>query len=91
VRSPQAGAIASALADASVTVRAEASDVIVLTGLDTTAVGQAAARHGWLIQELAPVVTSLEAAYLDLTQAAVEYRSGATDDAAAFTHRGVRS
>ncbi|MDR3202034.1 MAG: ATP-binding cassette domain-containing protein [Bifidobacteriaceae bacterium] len=75
LRSPQAGEIAAALASPKVSVNVESADAIVLTGIDSARVGEAAARHGWVLHELAPVVSSLETAYLGLTEDAVEFRS----------------
>ncbi|MDR2453234.1 MAG: ATP-binding cassette domain-containing protein [Bifidobacteriaceae bacterium] len=77
VRSPQAGLIAAQLASPSVTVTAAGPDCLVVGGLSVEAIGQAAARQGWVIFELTPVTASLEDAYMKLTDAAVEYRSAA--------------
>jgi ABC-2 type transport system ATP-binding protein len=78
VRSPHAVEMARTLGhQPGVSVTIEGPDVVVLHGLDPLPVGQAAAHYGWVILELAPVVNSLEDAYMNLTEAAVEYRSGA--------------
>jgi ABC-2 type transport system ATP-binding protein len=77
VRSPHAGQIAAALASPDVTVTAEGPDTIMVRGLSVEAIGQAAARHGWILYELTPVTASLEEAYMKLTDTAVEYRSAA--------------
>jgi ABC-2 type transport system ATP-binding protein len=81
VRSPQAGQIAAALASQEVTVSAEGPDVIVLTGIGAQRVGELAAQNGWVLYEVAPVTTSLEAAYMGLTEQAVEFRSTTVEGA----------
>jgi ABC-2 type transport system ATP-binding protein len=75
VSSPQATALAQALSAPTVRVDFEGPDTLLVHGLEPLAVGQAAARHGWVISGLAPVVASLEDAYLNLTDSAVEFRS----------------
>jgi ABC-2 type transport system ATP-binding protein len=76
VRSPHATAIAQAFGGRpGVRVTIEGPDTLVLHGVEPLPVGQAAAAAGWIILELAPVVSSLEDAYLQLTDEAVEYRS----------------
>jgi ABC-2 type transport system ATP-binding protein len=78
VRSPQAAAIARAFAaHPGVSVTIEGPDEIVLHGVEPLPVGEAAAAHGWVILELAPVTSSLEDAYLQVTEDAVDYRSAA--------------
>jgi ABC-2 type transport system ATP-binding protein len=74
VRSPQAGAIIAALEPTGVGVATEADGAIVLSGIEAAQVGEAAARNGWVLHELTPVVSSLETAYLGLTDDAVEFR-----------------
>jgi ABC-2 type transport system ATP-binding protein len=58
-----------------VNVTIESPDTIILHGLAPLPIGQAAAEHGWVILELSPIISSLEDAYLNLTDSAVEYRS----------------
>ncbi|MDR2348814.1 MAG: ATP-binding cassette domain-containing protein [Bifidobacteriaceae bacterium] len=84
VRSPQAGLIAAALASPDVVVTAEGPDSLVVTGLNVEAIGQAAARNGWVVFELTPLTASLEDAYMKLTDAAVEFRSAAPVPQGAF-------
>ncbi|MDR1825369.1 MAG: ATP-binding cassette domain-containing protein [Bifidobacteriaceae bacterium] len=75
VRSPQAAQIAAALASHSVTVTTEDAETIVLTGIGVKQIGEAAATNGWVIYEMTPITSSLEEAYMSLTDSAVEYRS----------------
>ncbi|MDR1442490.1 MAG: ABC transporter ATP-binding protein [Bifidobacteriaceae bacterium] len=77
VRSPQAGEIAAALAASDVAISGGGPGVILVRGLSVEQIGQAAARSGWVIYELSPVIASLEEAYMKLTDTAVEYRSAA--------------
>jgi ABC-2 type transport system ATP-binding protein len=85
VRSPQAGQIAVALAARNTEVVTEGPDCLLIRGLGVEAIGNAAAARGWVIYELSPVVSSLEDAYMQLTDADVEYRS-----AVPTTSRGAR-
>jgi ABC-2 type transport system ATP-binding protein len=82
IRSPQASEIMAALAGR-VTATVQADGALVLDGIDAAAVGGLAAQHGWALQELAPVTTSLEEAYLEMTDQAVEYRSAQGEPALA--------
>jgi ABC-2 type transport system ATP-binding protein len=47
-----------------------------VTATTTERVGELAARHGITLHELTPVRTSLEEAYLNLTDDTTEYRAG---------------
>jgi ABC-2 type transport system ATP-binding protein len=75
MRSPQAGEIALALAGPDVDVKTTADGALEIHGMDADSVGKIAAQNGWIVQELAPVMASLETAYMNLTDSAVEYRS----------------
>jgi ABC-2 type transport system ATP-binding protein len=75
VRSPHAGVIAAALASTDVTVQSQQGDVVVLGGITPDQFGPLAAQQGWVVLELTAVTTSLEQAYMGLTENAVEYRS----------------
>ncbi|MDR1808556.1 MAG: ABC transporter ATP-binding protein [Propionibacteriaceae bacterium] len=77
VRSPQAADIAAVLAGPDVTLRAVERDVLKIEGLDSAAVGEIAARRGWVLYENTPLTTSLEDAFLELTESATEYRAQA--------------
>jgi ABC-2 type transport system ATP-binding protein len=78
VRSPQASALANALASPDVTVTHVEHDLLTVTGLDAGTVGNLAARGGIVLHELTPLTASLEEAYLQLTNDDVEYRTGAS-------------
>jgi ABC-2 type transport system ATP-binding protein len=75
VRSPQAAQIAATLASPEVSVTSAGPEVLNITGMNVEDVGQAAAHNGWVIFELVSVQASLEDAYMQLTDSAVEYRS----------------
>jgi ABC-2 type transport system ATP-binding protein len=75
LRSPQAGDIATALAGRGIEVKTTADGALEIHGLDADSVGKIAAQNGWIVQELSPVMASLETAYMNLTDSAVEYRS----------------
>jgi ABC-2 type transport system ATP-binding protein len=51
-----------------------APDTLAVTGVDIEAVGDLAARNGLVLHELLLHEPSLEAAYMELTQDAVDYR-----------------
>ncbi|MGW3957442.1 ABC transporter ATP-binding protein [Streptomyces sp. NPDC004752] len=74
VRTPQAEALRRMLATA-VDVRAEGSDTLVVTGLETAGIGALAAAGGVELHELSPRQVSLEQAFMDLTRDAVEYQA----------------
>ncbi|MDR1513100.1 MAG: ATP-binding cassette domain-containing protein [Propionibacteriaceae bacterium] len=73
VRSPRAAELAEALAGPDVTVTSPEPGTLIIQGLDTVAVAEAAARHGWILHENTPVQASLETAFIELTGSAVEY------------------
>lgn len=75
VRTPQAQALADALAGPDVTVTAAEDGSLEFAGIDAPTIGDAAARAGIALHELTPVGASLEEAYLELTQNDVEYHS----------------
>ena len=56
--------------------RGDAPDTIVATGVEAAEIGRVAASLGIVLHELTPTTTSLEDAYLALTETQVEYRSG---------------
>ncbi|MDR2252801.1 MAG: ATP-binding cassette domain-containing protein [Bifidobacteriaceae bacterium] len=75
VRSRDAAQIAAALAGPGVETIFEGPDTVLVRGLAASAVGEAAARNGWVVTELTPVTASLEEAFIKLTDSAVEFRS----------------
>jgi ABC-2 type transport system ATP-binding protein len=54
---------------------------LVVTGLDSAAIGGAASAHGITLVELAPRGSSLEEAYFDLTKDETDYHAGQLVDA----------
>ncbi|MDQ1035377.1 ABC-2 type transport system ATP-binding protein [Streptomyces sp. V3I8] len=74
VRTPQAEALHSMLT-ATVQVRSEGGDALVVTGLEAAEIGALASLGGVELHELAPRQVSLEKAFMDLTRDAVEYQS----------------
>jgi ABC-2 type transport system ATP-binding protein len=75
VCSPQAADIAATLAGPDVTIRATGPEKLEIDGLDARAVAEIAAKKGWVLYENTAVTTSLEDAFLNLTEAAVEYHA----------------
>jgi ABC-2 type transport system ATP-binding protein len=75
VRTPHAFEMAQWFAQPGVRIEQKEPDLLEVYGLDATQIGDSALSKGWALHELTPLQTSLEQAYLDLTQSAVEYRS----------------
>jgi ABC-2 type transport system ATP-binding protein len=75
VCSPQAQDIATTLAGPDVRVTSVEPDVLEIDGLDVRAIAEIAATRGWVLYENAAVQTSLEEAFLELTDQATDYRS----------------
>ena len=78
VRSPQADQLSGLLTDQGAVVTPAADGALQVTGLDIEAVGDLAGGHGLLVHELVLHEPSLEAAYMEMTQDAVDYRAAAT-------------
>jgi len=83
VRSPQAAALAEALAGPDVTVTTGDDGALQIEGLSSEQVGEAAAAHGFVLHELAPVVASLEEAFMETTRDDVEFHGLVGGDARA--------
>ncbi|MFZ3558881.1 ABC transporter ATP-binding protein [Streptomyces sp. BH055] len=66
-------------------VAAEAPDTLHVRGIDAPAVGRIAATHALPLFELTPRTASLEQAFMDLTQDAVEYQATTPTAASALT------
>jgi ABC-2 type transport system ATP-binding protein len=81
VRSPQAAQLAEALAAPDVSITVLEPGLIRVTGVDSVQVGDLAAAHGWALHENTPQQKSLEDAFLELTESAVEYRSVSVPEA----------
>lgn len=75
VRTPDPERLGAAIASEGATVTSDGSGLLVV-GIPSERIGELAARDGVVLHELAPVVGSLEAAYLSLTQDEVEYHAG---------------
>jgi ABC-2 type transport system ATP-binding protein len=74
VRSPQSTELGRLLAAAGATVTEIEPGALAVTGADQEGVGDLAGRHGIVIHELVRHEPSLESAYMELTQDAVDYR-----------------
>ena len=77
VRSPQRDRLRAALTEAGIGV-ADDGDALLVTGADTDTVGELAAARGLVLHELSARAPSLEQAYLQVTDAVTDYRSGAS-------------
>ncbi|MDX1871765.1 ATP-binding cassette domain-containing protein [Mycolicibacterium sp. 120266] len=75
VRSPEADRLTEVLTAEGLSVAGEGTGLRV-TAATTERVGELAARHGITLHELTPVRTSLEEAYLNLTDDSTDYRAG---------------
>jgi ABC-2 type transport system ATP-binding protein len=75
VISPQASELRSAILAPDVRVTASSPSVLDVEGLSSQQVGEAAARIGAVLHELIPQKTSLEEAFMQLTQEESEYRA----------------
>ncbi|SJN16908.1 ABC transporter, ATP-binding protein [Microbacterium esteraromaticum] len=77
VRTPRPAELASAVAGRDVEVAAVGADILDITGLPASRIGDLAFERGIPLHELTPTSGSLEDAYLALTGEAVEYRTRA--------------
>jgi ABC-2 type transport system ATP-binding protein len=73
VRSPDADALRSALAADGVSITSSEPGVLEVHGLTSAEIGAVSARRGFELHELIPQTASLEQAFMDLTDDAVEY------------------
>jgi ABC-2 type transport system ATP-binding protein len=73
VRTAEAGTLRDLLVGPQVTVAAPATGLLEVHGLTGGEIGQIACRHAIPLDELTPVVASLEEAFMDLTHDAVEF------------------
>ncbi|MFT8355733.1 MAG: ATP-binding cassette domain-containing protein [Bifidobacterium aquikefiri] len=78
VRSPQMPELLELLASRGIQAQSREHDCAIIAGVKIEEVGRIAAAHRFILFELAPIASSLEDAYLNLTADAVEYKSGAT-------------
>src|SRR5690606_36462047 len=75
VRTARAAELAELLTRTGATVASDEPGVLVVTGLGVEQIAQQAAASGIVLLELTPVTTSLEDAYMAITDGAVEYRT----------------
>jgi ABC-2 type transport system ATP-binding protein len=75
VRSPEAARLRDVILGPNVRVSSDAPSVLDVEGLTAEQIGDAAARNGFVIHELTPEKTSLEAAFMELTREETEYRA----------------
>ncbi|MEW2501735.1 ATP-binding cassette domain-containing protein [Amycolatopsis sp. NPDC047767] len=75
VRTPQAGALRTALTERGITFTDE-GDALVVSEVDSDTVGEVAFTVGATLHELSPLAGSLEQAYLELTGQTAEFTSG---------------
>jgi ABC-2 type transport system ATP-binding protein len=80
VRSPQAAALRDLIGAPDVSVTSDETGVLTVKGVDSDRIGSVAAEHGITLFELAPHQASLEDAFMELTEDAVEYRAPAIDN-----------
>ncbi len=75
VRSPRADELARLLAGADVAVTTAERDLLQVSGVEASVIGDLAAANGIALHELTPHSGSLEDAYLALTEGSVEYHT----------------
>lgn len=78
VRSPQMAALQEVLTRAGMQINTDGDAALHVRGGTTEQIGDLAAQHGVTLHELSQQQGSLEDAYLELTDEAVEYRAAAT-------------
>jgi ABC-2 type transport system ATP-binding protein len=76
---PEAGAFTAALARSGAAVTVADDGALTVEGLTSAQIGDLASRDRLTVHELTPVLASLEDAFMELTQDAVEYRSSTMD------------
>jgi ABC-2 type transport system ATP-binding protein len=75
VRSPQAAALAEAVAGPDVSVDTLDEGLLEINGLTAEQIGELAAAKGYVLHELTPQQVTLEDAFIDITRDDVEYRA----------------
>jgi ABC-2 type transport system ATP-binding protein len=81
VRAVEQTDLAEALTRRGAVIECRADGALAVTGLDCAAIGGAARVHDITLIELAPLGSSLEEAYFDLTKDETDYRAGQLVDA----------
>ncbi|WP_174248430.1 ABC transporter ATP-binding protein [Streptomyces hoynatensis] len=76
VRTPQAAALAAALAEAGAEVRPADAALLTVRGLTAARVGELAHARGIPLHELTPEASTLEDAFMQLTTDRAEYQAG---------------
>jgi ABC-2 type transport system ATP-binding protein len=76
VRTPQPDLLTKLVAAAGGTVREDGDGSMVITGLDTSRVGDLAYDNAVRLHELTPVHASLEQAFMELTASSVQFHAG---------------
>jgi ABC-2 type transport system ATP-binding protein len=74
VRTPEAARLRDLLTGAGTGVTSVQPDLLEVTGLDGAEIGRVACREAIPLEELTPVQASLEQAFMELTDDALEYR-----------------
>jgi ABC-2 type transport system ATP-binding protein len=75
VRTPHAGLLRDILLEDGVTVTSSEPGLLEVTGLEPDEIGERAFAAGLVLHELSPKEASLEEAFMELTQGAVEYHA----------------
>ncbi len=75
VRSPQATELRDLIAGPDIEVASLSAGLLEVRGLTAEQIGEAAARDGIVLHELAPQHVSLEEAFMDMTRDEVEYKA----------------
>jgi ABC-2 type transport system ATP-binding protein len=83
VRSPQAVELAELVAAPDIAVTAVSPGLLEIAGLRAEQIGELAAANAIVLHELTPMQATLEEAFMELTQDAVEYHGGGAELAGA--------
>ena len=75
VVSPEPAKLSALLSEGGAAVEGEADGGMLVSGMDAPRIGDLAATNGVRLHELSPRQTSLEAAFMELTQDSIAYRS----------------
>jgi len=75
VRSPQLAQFSEILTKAGAAVQPQEPDALLVTGIDSSTMGELAAENGVVLHELSPRTGSLEEAFMQLTGDSVEYHA----------------
>ncbi|HEX4222431.1 MAG TPA: ATP-binding cassette domain-containing protein, partial [Pseudonocardiaceae bacterium] len=83
VRTPQAAELRELLVGPDVSVASSERGVLEVSGISSGEIGRIALANSVLLEELTPLQASLEEAFMELTQDAVEYRTESLEGATA--------